>query len=645
MCKSNKTYKESAASKRGKEAKKCISSKKSVLNMESIKATKTDKKISIKQDVLNLNINPHVYGALKSIPIFYQKCVVPLEQFYPINSITDTLPWTDTEITGKPTILIIGEKGTGKTSLINFFIEPDCKSSQPPNSTSKITFFQYGNENGELLNMSQKNESNFQFKQILKFVENMDNIFTIVNSTSKFLKYVNLIDTPGYETSYENTKCMDNYTAMYKYLFQRVDRIIVTFDHKKINEASKVLLKDLSNYLDKTIFVINKLEEVKQTDELIKKREEILWTISNELNIEKPPKIYLGSYNSTPIELNPISELFLKDMDEINENIKQLHIQYIITRLKCIEDYCITIYIYSAFLNTFTDIIKKHYFVEKCTDVNQIENGIRLTLKCIPKNEIIEKKFGEFSIFLKKKSCLLNKELKSCDKYKLKELQEFIEISFKNIFDSGKEECEKLSKESEFVLPVRKAIKKDNKKSEYKKIEVDKSKENLKNQYEKDKKKDNEIIRKLEAENKALEIEKKLREEEIKIKNELEEKKKRENYLKEKLESEIRLKLQLEMQSKAEAEKAKKADEEKHLADQERIRKLEEEKRLRELKDEKSLIKKGTNNNPVIVVVKGNNDNNNSVSRSHKSSKSHGSRSDKSEKTNKTNEGFQITLV
>ncbi|CEF64354.1 Dynamin, GTPase domain and P-loop containing nucleoside triphosphate hydrolase domain-containing protein [Strongyloides ratti] len=638
MCGNNNKISESAASKRGKSVSKCLNKKVSISKPESVSIKR--KISSIKQEVVDININPKVIGALKSVPIFYQKCIHPLEKFYPINSVTGTLPWTDTEITGKPTIIVVGSSGTGKTSLVNFLLDSDYKGSSNKDGTNKITIIQFGSENAEVLNKSiYKTNSNFQFKQLDLFEsdikENVEEKVTTVNSTSNCLKYINLIDTPGYRANELNLHTNEKFDEIYKYLFQRVEGIIVTFDHERLNDSIKKLLKLLSIHLHKTIFILNKSEEVKKTDELIKAREKLLWFISNECKNKKPPQLFFGSYKNTPIKLNSFNELFLKDMDEINENIKKIYSQYIVTRLHCIEDHCITVYAYSIFFTTFYKVIKKHYSTDTCTAVYQIENGIKLALQSLPKCNIVEKKITEFDIYLENKSKILNRQLKSCDNYILDELREFLNTSFKNILKAGKDESKKLKKTSDFVLPRRKIIdnksqEKNSTKTKTKIITIHCSKDN---------KKDNEIIKKLEAEKNALEMEKKKREEEIKIRNELEAKQKNEKNLKDKIEAELRLKLELEMQQKNEIEKIKKAEEEKRLADQEKIRKLEEEKHLRNLKDQKEESKE-KHSKPVIVVVKGNdNKNNTSKSRSQKSNTS------RSEKSGKSDKGFNITLV
>uniref|UniRef100_A0A0N5B6L9 Dynamin_N domain-containing protein n=1 Tax=Strongyloides papillosus TaxID=174720 RepID=A0A0N5B6L9_STREA len=629
MCGGGKR-KESAASKRGNKS----SSKKRV---PTSVALPKPKKSSIKQEVVNLNINPLVIGALKSIPIFYQKCVYPMEKLYPINSVTQTLPWTDTEIIGKPTIIVVGASRTGKTSLINFFLDSDYKCANSTGPTNTITVIQFGSDNAEVAGKNACKESNFQFKQLNTFAEDMSDKVSVVNSTSNFLRYFNLIDTPGYKSTEIIKNVYMEYDKIYGYLFERVEGIIVTFDHERMNESMKDLVKLLSKHLHKTIFVLNKSEEITRTDELIKTRENILWFLSSETKNEKPHLLF-GSYKKTPIKINPISELILKDMNEINEKIKATYIENTLTRLQCIENHCKMVYSYASFFSHLTTVIKTNYFVDKCTNTHQIESAVKRAFRIMPKNEIIKKVIPDYDTLLNEKFKLIDKVFKPAHEDELKELQEFIEVHFVNIFNAGKEERDRLAKTSDFTLNTRKI-------EEEKKVVVEKKKpiEEKKpktNAGSKMMKRENEQIKKLEEEKKALEMEKKKREEEIRIKNELEAKEREEAKLKAKLEEEIKLKLELEMQKKLEVEKAKKAEEEKEAANQEKIKKLEEEKRLLELKKQQDdAAKASPKNQPIIVVVNEKNDKNSISQRSTRSNRSASLKSRKSDK------GFNITLI
>uniref|UniRef100_A0A0N4ZYV6 Dynamin_N domain-containing protein n=1 Tax=Parastrongyloides trichosuri TaxID=131310 RepID=A0A0N4ZYV6_PARTI len=642
MCGGGK-HKPSAAHRRGKtthensKPKIPISRPKSP-NVASKKKKKSSPK---KQEVINLNINPLVIGALKTVPIFYQKSVMPFEKMYPINLVTKSLPWTDTEITGRPTIIVVGCAGTGKTALINFFLESDYKGSACSKETDKITVIQHGPEGAEILNKHTCKESNFQFKQIHSISDEMDDKVSIVFSQANCLKYVNLIDTPGYRASEFTKDNNELYDKVYQYLFERVEGIIVTFDQSKVGESSRELLKLLQKHMHKTVFVLNKCEEAQKTEELIKVREKLLWFLSNEIKADKPPQILFGSYRKTPVEMTSISELYLKDMDEINENIKKIYVQNVVSRLESIQDHCVTVYAWSTFFSALGEVMKKQYYDEKCTSLHQIETTIKLAFKSMARNEIVSKKLSDVEQILSEKYHMIDKIIKPCDIESLKELQELIEIHFVNIMNAGKDETEKKFKTSDFVLPQRKVVEKKGPEDSKKE---NKDKDTKETQPTKESKDINDDVKKLEAEKKILEMEKKTREDELRLKNEVEMKKKEGEDLKKKLEEEIREKLELEMQKKLEQEKVKKLEDEKRLADQEKIRKLEEEKLRRELEDKEKALKeqkKVENKAPVIVVVKGNERDKHAVS-----TRSTRSETDRSRgRSDKDKGGFKITLV
>uniref|UniRef100_A0AC35U315 Dynamin_N domain-containing protein n=1 Tax=Rhabditophanes sp. KR3021 TaxID=114890 RepID=A0AC35U315_9BILA len=81
---------------------------------------------------------------------------------------TGTLSWTDTEMACEPSVIVVGQYSTGKTSLINYLTDPkypESKTGDEP-TTDKFVILQHGSEDVVNDGKNACSNSAFQFKQI-----------------------------------------------------------------------------------------------------------------------------------------------------------------------------------------------------------------------------------------------------------------------------------------------------------------------------------------------------------------------------------------------------------------------------------------------------------------------------------------------
>jgi hypothetical protein len=214
----------------------------------------------------------------------------------------------ETSIKWRPTVLVLGNYSSGKSALINEFLEADIqKTGQAPtdDSFTIITYDDNPETSSPPIRVVEERDGNFllndpefPFESMKKHGHRFAAHFRLKKVNSPFLKTLALIDTPGMLDSITERDRGYNYQDVIGDLAQIADLILVLFDPHKagtIREAHTSLRDTLPSrtYEDRVLFVLNRIDECASLNDLLRVYGTLCWNLSQITGRKDIPMIHL----------------------------------------------------------------------------------------------------------------------------------------------------------------------------------------------------------------------------------------------------------------------------------------------------------------------------------------------------------------
>jgi EH domain-containing protein 1 len=268
--------------------------------------------------------NAHIIDSLKTL---YKDKLLPIEKkhfFHKFNS-AEIL---DAEIVAKPTVLLVGQYSTGKTSFIRHLIKQDYPGIHigPEPTTDGFIAVVYGEEQRVIKGNALTGFNELPFSGLSVFGSSFLNKFSAAVVPAPVLKDINIVDTPGVLSGEkQRTSRGYDFAKVSRWFAERSDLILLLFDCSKldISDEFKSVIEELQPHEDKVHCVLNKADQLDQ-ESLMRVYGALLWSMGRILKGAEVARIYVGSFHDKELLRPEHATLFNKDQEALMAHISTL---------------------------------------------------------------------------------------------------------------------------------------------------------------------------------------------------------------------------------------------------------------------------------------------------------------------------------
>ncbi len=234
----------------------------------------------------------------------------------------------EAELAAKPTVLLIGQYSTGKTTFIKHLIGMEYVDHHigPEPTTDRFVAVVYGEEAKKIDGNACTGVNTLPFSGLSTFGTSFLNKFYAAVVPAPLLNHINLIDTPGVLSGEkQRTSRGYDFAKVSRWFAERCDLILLMFDCSKldISDEFKSVIEELQPHEDKVHCVLNKADQL-DSESLMRVYGALLWSMGRIFKGAEVSRIYVGSFTDAPLIRNEHAELFHKDELVLKGHIAEL---------------------------------------------------------------------------------------------------------------------------------------------------------------------------------------------------------------------------------------------------------------------------------------------------------------------------------
>ena len=213
----------------------------------------------------------------------------------------------ETNIKWRPQVLVLGNYSSGKSTLINEFLDADIQGTGQAPTDDSFTIITYDSEqdNGSRIRVTEErdgkfllNDPEYPFESLKKHGQRFISHFKLKKVNSPFLRNLSIIDTPGMLDSITERDRGYSYQDVIGDLAQIADLVLVLFDPHKagtVREAHTSLRDTLPSktFEDRVLFVLNRIDECASLTDLLRVYGTLCWNLSQMTGRKDIPMIHL----------------------------------------------------------------------------------------------------------------------------------------------------------------------------------------------------------------------------------------------------------------------------------------------------------------------------------------------------------------
>jgi len=250
----------------------------------------------------------------------------------------------ETNIKWRPLVLVLGNYSSGKSTLINEFLEADVQATGQAPTDDSFTILTYDDtteNNGSVQTVEERDgkfllsDPEYPFESLKKYGQRFAAHFKLKKVNSPFLKNIAIIDTPGMLDSITERDRGYNYQEVIGDLAHIADLVLVLFDPHKagtVREAYMSLRETLPSrtFEDRILYVLNRVDECESLIDLLRVYGTLCWNLSQMTGRKDIPMIHL-TYSPRAIKKSnhpPEPELnYLSHLENQREELKKAILQ------------------------------------------------------------------------------------------------------------------------------------------------------------------------------------------------------------------------------------------------------------------------------------------------------------------------------
>lgn len=289
---------------------------------------------------------------VKELKSLYYNRLLQIEQQYLFHKFffPEILP---PELEAKPTVLLIGQYSTGKTSFIRHLIGQDYPQIHigPEPTTDRFVAVVHGEEEKNIDGNACTGISDLPFGGLSTFGSDFLKKFCAAVVDAPLLKNLNIIDTPGVLSGEkQRTSRGYDFAKVSRWFSDRADLILLMFDPSKldISDEFRNVIEELQPNEDKVHCVLNKADSL-DTESLMRVYGALLWSMGKVFKGAEVSRVYVGSFHDVPLAREDHSEIFRKDKEILLKRLSELpkscamrKVNEMVKRIRlCIVNVCI----------------------------------------------------------------------------------------------------------------------------------------------------------------------------------------------------------------------------------------------------------------------------------------------------------------
>ncbi|XP_054159124.1 EH domain-containing protein 3-like [Oppia nitens] len=257
----------------------------------------------------------------------YQTKVLPLEKHYHFDEFHSP-PLESADFEAKPSILMVGQYSTGKTTFIKYILENEYPGIRigPEPTTDRFISVMYNTVEGLIPGNALAIDANRQFRQLAKFGNPFLNRLQISETDCSVLKNLTFVDTPGILSGEkQRTDRGYDFTGVLQWFAERVDRIVLMFDANKldISDEMKSAIEALRGHDDKMRIILNKADTVEPT-QLMRVYGALMWSLAKVMRTPESVRVYIGTFWDQPLQHDYYRRLFETEEQDLLNDFKSL---------------------------------------------------------------------------------------------------------------------------------------------------------------------------------------------------------------------------------------------------------------------------------------------------------------------------------
>lgn len=213
----------------------------------------------------------------------------------------------EANIKWRPQVLVLGNYSSGKSTMINEFLNADIQATgQAPtdDSFTIITCDESQLDTGTIHVTEERdgkfllNNPEYPFEALKKHGQRFASHFRLKKVNSPFLESLALIDTPGMLDSITERDRGYNYQEVIGDLAQIADLVLIVFDPHKagtVREAYISIRETLPRHIfeHQLLFVLNRIDECSSLNDLLRVYGTLCWNLSQITGRKDIPMIHL----------------------------------------------------------------------------------------------------------------------------------------------------------------------------------------------------------------------------------------------------------------------------------------------------------------------------------------------------------------
>ncbi|XP_046665365.1 uncharacterized protein LOC124357527 [Homalodisca vitripennis] len=260
---------------------------------------------------------------LKDLKKLYDNAINPLEILYKYRDLSNR-HFGDPEIFSKPLILFMGPWSGGKSTILNYLLDNEFKSSSlrtgAEPSPAYFNILMWGDRE-EVLDGTQL-AADWTFSGLQKFGQGLLDRLRGLRLNAPLLEKVNIVEIPGILEIRKQVERLFPFNDACQWFIDRADIIFLVYDPSKLDVGpeTEAILDQLKGREYQTRIILNKADQVKP-EELMRVQGTLIWNISPLMSSQEPPVMYSTSLWSIPYEQGAPSRLlhaqeraFLRDL-------------------------------------------------------------------------------------------------------------------------------------------------------------------------------------------------------------------------------------------------------------------------------------------------------------------------------------------
>jgi len=234
----------------------------------------------------------------------YNKTLKPFEETHMFHTLHSP-PLEDADFTSRPSVLLVGQYSTGKTTFIRYLLGEDfmgCRIGPEP-TTDKFHVIMGSDGEAEdppscIPGNALVVDPKLPFRPLAKFGNSFLNRFQCTRQKNQLLSEITLIDTPGILSGEkQNNDRGYDFVEVLEWFAARVDIVLLLFDAHKLDISDELrrAIEALSRWDDKIRIILNKADGV-DGQQLMRVYGALMWSLGKVLTCPEVPRVYIGSW-------------------------------------------------------------------------------------------------------------------------------------------------------------------------------------------------------------------------------------------------------------------------------------------------------------------------------------------------------------